>query len=111
MSSKNYTDFVRARITELRIKQNVSEHKMSLDLDKSGSYIRSITSGTSMPSVKELFNIITYFGMTPADFFAPLSSEDTPYTMICERIRALDASDLDKVSTFLDWIAEKKTKA
>ena len=111
MSNKNYTNFVRTRITVLRIKQNVSEHKMSLDLDKSGSYIRSITSGTSMPSVKELFNIISYFDITPADFFAPLSSEDTPYSIIFERIRALDASDLEKVSTFLDWIVEQKTKA
>lgn len=111
MTNKNYSQFVRTRITELRIKHDVSEHKMSLDLDKSGSYIRSITSGASMPSVKELFNIIAYFDMTPADFFAPLSAEDTPYSVICERLRTLDNSDLEKVSTFLDWIAEQKEKA
>ena len=75
MSEKNYIDFVRTRITELRIKHNISEHKMSLDLDKSGSYIRSITSGASMPSVKELFNIITYFDMTPAEFFCASGRE------------------------------------
>lgn len=111
MSNKKYIEFVRTRITELRIKHDVSEHKMSLDLDKSGSYIRSITSGASMPSVKELFNIIEYFEMTPADFFAPLSTEDTPYSAICERLRALDNTDLEKVSTFLDWIADQKNKA
>ena len=110
MSNKNYIDFVRTRITELRIKHDVSEHKMSLDLDKSGSYIRSITSGASMPSVKELFNIISYFEMTPADFFAPLSTEDTPCSAICERLRSLDNADLEKVNTFLDWIAEQKNK-
>ena len=80
---------------------------MSLDLDKSGSYIRGITSGASMPSVKELFNISEYFGMTPVDFFAPLSSEDAPYNAICERIRSLADADLEKVSTFLDWITEQ----
>lgn len=111
MSNKKYIEFVRTRITELRIKHDVSEHKMSLDLDKSGSYIRSITSGASMPSVKELFNIIAYFEMTPADFFAPLSTEDTPYSAICERLRALDNTDLEKISTFLDWIADQKNKA
>lgn len=111
MSNKKYIDFVRSRITELRIKHDVSEHKMSLDLDKSGSYIRSITSGASMPSVKELFNIISYFEMTPADFFAPLSTEDTPCNAICERLRSLDNMDLEKVNTFLDWIAEQKNKA
>ena len=108
MSDTKYIEFVRTRITELRIKKDVSEHKMSLDLDKSGSYIRGITSGASMPSVKELFNIIAYFGMTPVDFFAPLGNEGTPHNAICERLRALDSSDLEKVRTFLDWIADQK---
>ena len=101
-------EFVRTRITELRIQKDVSEHKMSLDLDKNGSYIRGITSGAAMPSVKELFNIIAYFDMTPVDFFAPLGTEDTPYNSIFERLRSLDADDLQKVSTFLDWIVEQK---
>lgn len=111
MSDTKYIDFVRSRITELRIKRNVSEHKMSLDLDKSGSYIRGITSGASMPSVKELFNIISYFDITPVDFFAPLGTEDAPYSDICERLRSLDNTDLEKVSTFLDWIANQKNNA
>ena len=51
MTDTQYTDFVRTRITELRLKKDVSEHRMSLDLDKNGSYIRGITSGASMPSV------------------------------------------------------------
>ena len=108
MSDTKYIEFVRTRITELRLKKDVSEHKMSLDLDKSGSYIRGITSGAAMPSVKELFNIIVYFDMTPVDFFAPLGTEETPYSTICDRLRVLDADDLQKVSTFLDWIAEQK---
>ena len=111
MSDTKYIDFVRSRITELRIKRNVSEHKMSLDLDKSGSYIRGITSVASMPSVKELFNIISYFDITPVDFFAPLGTEDAPYSDICERLRSLDNTDLEKVSTFLDWIANQKNNA
>ena len=55
-----YEKFVRDRITELREKRGISEHRLSLELGKSGSYIRSITSGATMPSVKELFNIILY---------------------------------------------------
>ena len=110
MSDTKYIEFLRTRITELRILKDVSEHKMSLDLDKSGSYIRGITSGAAMPSVKELFNIISYFDMTPVDFFAPLGAEDTPYNAICERLRSLDNADLEKVSTLLDWIAEQKNK-
>ena len=53
MANAQQEDFVRRRITELRLSKNISEHKMSLDLDKSGSYIRGITSGAALPSLKE----------------------------------------------------------
>lgn len=38
-----YEDFIRSRITELRMARDVSEHRMSLELGKSGSYIRGVT--------------------------------------------------------------------
>lgn len=110
MTDTQYSDFVRTRITELRLKKDVSEHRMSLDLDKNGSYIRGITSGASMPSVKELFNIMVYFNMTPAEFFAPLESETTPYHSICNRLRSFSDADLAKVQTFLDWISAEGNK-
>ena len=104
MSDTLYEDFIRSRITELRMKRGVSEHKMSLDLDKSGSYIRGITNGATLPSLKELFNIITYFEMTPDEFFAPLADNKSLYHVICSRLRDVDASVLVKVNTFLDLI-------
>lgn len=104
MPDIKYDDFIRSRITELRIKKDVSEHRMSLDLDKSGAYIRGITSGANMPSLKELFNIITYFEMTPAEFFAPLDNKDTPYHRLCDKLRNLTAEEIEKVNTFVDWI-------
>ncbi len=97
--------FIRTRITELRLKKDVSEHRMSLDLDKSGSYIRGISNGAALPSLKELFNIIAYFDMSPSEFFAPLDDTDTPYSKLCEKLRGLDDADLEKVDTFLTWIS------
>ena len=104
MANTELEEFVRSRITELRINKNVSEHRMSLDLDKSGSYIRSITNGASLPSLRELFNIISYFDMTPVEFFAPLEKNNTPYAQTCSRLRNLSDADLQKVNTFLDMI-------
>ncbi len=99
-----YDEFIRRRITELRLSNNISEHRMSLDLDKSGSYIRGITSGAAMPSLKEFFNIIAYFNLTPAEFFAPLDDPETPYHRLCEKLRNLDDEGLKKVDTFVSWI-------
>lgn len=101
-----FEQFIRTRITELRIKKNVSEHRMSLDLGKSGSYIRGITNGMALPSLKGLFNIIDYFNMTPAEFFAPMEDKNTPYNKLCERLRELDTTDLEKVDTFIGWIVK-----
>ena len=108
MDNTNYLDFIRNRITELRIQKDVSEHKMSLDLDKNGSYIRGISSGASMPSVKELMNIISYFHMTPADFFAPLGNANTPYQALCNRLSSLSDTELEEVNTVLDLMTEQK---
>lgn len=109
MFGTQYDAFTRNRITELRKRKNVSEHKMSLDLGKSGSYIRAISSGLALPSLKELFNIIAYFDMTPAEFFAPLDEKDTLYRGICEKMRILDQEDLEMVGIFISWV-EKKNK-
>ena len=104
MDNIKYDDFIRRRITELRLNDNISEHRMSLDLGRSGSYIRGITSGAALPSLKELFNIIAYFNMTPVEFFAPMDDPSTPYQRLCEKLRKLDDEGIRKVDTFIDWI-------
>lgn len=106
MTGTQYDEFVRTRITELRMSKGISEHRMSLDLGKSGSYIRGITSGVALPSLKELFNIIAYFNMTPAAFFAPMECKDTLYDSLCQRLRGLDEADLEKIDTFIGWITK-----
>ena len=62
-------NFIRDRITELRMQKDVSEYKMSLDMGHSTSYIRSITSGKALPSMGEFLYMCEYFGITPAEFF------------------------------------------
>ena len=104
MTVNDYYDFVRSRTTELRIAKGVSEHRMSLDLDKSGSYIRGITSGRALPSLGELFNICAYFNMTPADFFAPLATTDTPLAQLIKRLQSWSDEDIAKMIAFADMI-------
>lgn len=99
-----YEKYVRERITELRVKMEISEHRMSLDLGKSGSYIRGITNGSSLPSLRELFNIIEYFDLTPSEFFSGLENQDSLRTQLREKLLELDQEEMEKVATFLDWI-------
>ena len=61
--------FIGDRITELRIKKNVSEYQMSLDLGKNKSYIQSISSGRSLPTMENFLEICEYLEVTPCQFF------------------------------------------
>ena len=70
-----YENFVRKRITQLRHRLHVSEHKMSLDLGKSGSYMRSISIGKALPSMHEFLRICEYLGVTPQEFFTGAGDE------------------------------------
>lgn len=104
MTVQDYETFLRNRITELRLKKDVSEHRMGLDLGKSGSYIHKISSGAALPSVHELFNIIEYFELSPAAFFAPCEESATHHTRLCERLRTADEETLTRVETLLGWM-------
>ena len=62
-------DFVRERISQLRLMKGISEYQMSYDLGHSRGYINNISSGKALPSMSEFFAICDYFGITPIEFF------------------------------------------
>ena len=96
--SEQYAEFLRSRISELLTQRGISEHKLSLELGKSGSYIRAITNGLTLPSIKELFNIIAYFEISPAEFFAGLEDKGSLRFQLQEKLRELDDDTLEKVA-------------
>ena len=64
-----FEDFVKDRITQLRLKKGVSEYQMSYDLGHSRGYVYNISSGKALPPLKEFFAICDYFEITPQQFF------------------------------------------
>ena len=101
-----YENFVRKRITQLRHRLRVSEHKRSLDLGKSGSYMRSISICKAMPSMHKFLRICEYLGVTPQEFFTGVGDE-TDRINIFNRLQDLDDGDIQKLQTFLGWMEEK----
>lgn len=99
-----YEAFLRSRISELISQRNLSEHRLSLEIGKSGSYIRAITNGLTLPSVKELFNIIAYFEISPSEFFEGLEDAQSLRSQLREKLRELDDDSLQKVALFIEWI-------
>lgn len=64
-----YEDLFAKRISELRIKKNVSAREMSLALGQNESYINRIENKKAFPSMQIFFYICEYFNISPKEFF------------------------------------------
>nr|WP_316616980.1 helix-turn-helix transcriptional regulator [uncultured Ruminococcus sp.] len=87
-------NYIRRRITELRIQKNVSEYKMSMDLGHSKGYIQSISSGRALPSMSEFLAICDYFDIAPLDFFNDEGKNILIQKELDKEISAMSESDL-----------------
>ena len=87
--------FIRDRISVLRTKKNVSEYRMSTALGHSKSYMQSISSGRSMPSLGEFLYICEYLGVTPREFFDEDIKEPQLVQKLYELTRNMSQEDLD----------------
>ncbi len=100
--------FIAERITALRMKKNVSEYRMSLELGQSKSYVQGITSGKAQPSVKQLFNIVDYFDLTPAEFFDDSVGDPQRMKEIVALLKKLTPEDLDRIVDLANRLIDKE---
>lgn len=89
-----YEEFIRERITQLRLKKGVSEYQMSYDLGHSRGYVYNISSGKALPPMKEFLTICDYFGITPQQFFDEGSRSPELIQKAVDGMRKLDDGDL-----------------
>ena len=90
----DYPAYVRQRITELRLKRDVSEYEMSLALGMNRNYIQGITSGKALPSMAQFLNICEYFEITPMQFFDGETLYPQLIRKVIEEMQGLDDEDL-----------------
>ena len=87
-------EFVRDRITQLRIQKGVSEYKMSYDLGHSRGYINNISLGKTLPSMTEFFAVCEYFDITPVEFFDAKTENPKLSQEIVTGLEQLNEGDL-----------------
>lgn len=97
----NYEEFIRNRITQLRMLKNVSEYQMSLDLGHSKSYIQSISSGRALPSMSEFISICEYLGVTPKEFFDDENSDPVLHGEVIETMKDMQDKDIELILALL----------
>ena len=99
--------FVRERITRLRLQKGVSEYKMSYDLGHSRGYINNISSGKTLPSMTEFFAICEYFGITPVEFFDDHTENPRLSKELLAALGELDEADLSLTLTVVRRLLKK----
>lgn len=102
-----YEEFVRNRITQLRLKKGVSEYQMSYALGHSRGYIYNISSGKSLPPLTELFAICEYFEITPTEFFDDSVSNPELIQKAVEGMKQLDDSDQLMILNHINRLLKK----
>lgn len=100
-------EFVRERITQLRLQKGVSEYKMSYDLGHSRGYINNISSGKSLPSMLEFFAICEYFNITPIEFFNDKISDPKLMRNTVSGLEQLNAEDLKLIQRTVERLLKK----
>jgi len=100
-------NYVRERITQLRINKGVSEYQMSYDLGHSRGYMNNISSGKSLPSIKEFFAICEYFDISPADFFDDGVKHPAYIQKAIEGLRELDEEDTLLILSHIQRLRKK----
>lgn len=101
VEQNDYKKFVPERVTELRLKNDISEYQMSLELGQNKGYIQSISSGKALPSMSGFFNICNYFNITPIEFFDTSIENSKLYASINKKLKSLSADDLELVNQLL----------
>jgi len=96
------SDYISKRITELRLKKGVAEHRMSLELGHSRSYMQGISSGRALPSMTEFLAICEYLDVSPRDFFEEDNKNPKLLQETRDKMKTLSESDLLMVNTFID---------
>ena len=100
--------FVRDRITQLRLRKGVSEYKMSYDLGHSRGYVHNISSGKATPPMKEFFAICEYFELTPQQFFDEGTQNPELIQKAINGMKLLDEKDMLMLLGFINRMLEKK---
>ena len=102
------TNFIRNRITQLRLQKGVSEYQMSYDLGHSRGYVYNISSGKCLPPMSEFLEICKYFGITPSEFFDESAENPALLQSAITELKKLDEDDIMLIISCIRRLSKSK---
>lgn len=105
-----YEDFLRNRISTLRMQKGVSARDMSLSIGQNGNFINSIESGKSLPSIPSFFYICEYFEISPKQFFDEEEAAPGLLNDLIRELKKLDETQLESLMPLVKSLAQAGKK-
>ncbi len=102
--SEYYSNYIRDRITTLRMEKGMSERALSLRLGKSDGYIRHITAGHMTPPITSIADICEIFNITLSEFFDVENENPEILNILTNQLKQYPASDLKRFSNLLSTL-------
>ena len=106
--TKENLQFIRNRITQLRLQRGISERELNLAIGKSVGYIQSVCNGSMRPALIPLLEIICYFDLTPQEFFDPDITNPSLWNQVKASLKQLAEDDLEAILSFTERIPKEK---
>lgn len=106
----NYAQFLREKITRLRLEKDISEYKLSLAIGKSKTYIQAVTSGKSLLSFDAFFDICDYFNLTPEEFFTQEPADSARLRRLRRELGSLSEEDLLLVESLVERLGRENAQ-
>ena len=104
------SNFIRNRITQLRLQKGVSEYQMSYDLGHSRGYVYNISSGKCLPPMAEFLEICKYFDVTPSEFFDESTSNPALLQTAFAELQKLNEDDIMLIISCIRRLAKTSDK-
>ena len=97
-------NFIKDRISHLRMEKGVSARDMSLSIGQNKNYINIIENGGNLPSISGLILICEYFGITLKDFFDTDNKNPSTLNELIEKVKPLSEEAMRSIITLIDEI-------
>lgn len=109
VDEKDYDEFFRKRLSELRIQKHVSAREMSLALGQGHGYINKIENGKGMPSMSVFFYICQYLDITPEEFFDDKKKAPNQLSSLMKNLKAIDGEQIEHLTAFIQGFTKGVT--
>lgn len=97
------------RIKKRRKYQKLTQEQVAEHAEISNQHMSNIERAISIPSTEVIMRLAAALDTTPDEFLVGSSRwPGEEWKAVADKLRPLDAGQLDLVSSFIDWVTERK---